>query len=182
MLALPVGRFVLRGLFVAAVLIAVSCNDDAAQPSMSPEPDGDGAVDEDAGDIDASLSPCADRMDTAEYFELGLESVGTSGLITAKLVAADPAPPERYLNDWTIEFLDEEGELVTDAEITMARPFMPKHGHDGTFAPTVTELEPGRFEITRLNLWMRGGWLIQVQVSSPEIGSDYIEFSTCIDE
>jgi hypothetical protein len=182
MLTLQVGRSLQRGLFAAAVLVAVGCNDDAAQPSMSLEPDSDSAADEDAGDVDASLSPCADRMDTAEYFELGLESVGTSGLITAKLVAADPAPPEKYLNDWTIELLDEEGELVTDAAITTARPFMPKHNHDGTFAPTVTELEPGRFEIARLNLWMRGGWLIQVHVSSPEIGSDYIEFSTCIED
>jgi len=168
------------GLVVALggiVLSGACANEERTNPATMPE--GGSPTDE----VDASLSPCEGRTDTAANFRLGVEASGASGLIKGKLVAADPDPPEKYLNDWTFDFLDEEGTPIEDVQITMARSFMPTHGHDGTFAPTVTELsEPGRFEVARLNLWMRGPWLIQLNVSSPQVGDDYIEFSTCIDE
>jgi hypothetical protein len=99
------------------------------------------------------------------------------------LAGATPLPPEKYLNDWTVDFVNTAGAAIDDVSVTMARSFMPVHGHDGTFPPVVTKLaEPGRVQIDDLNLWMRGPWLIQLGVSSPTVGDDYIEFSACVEE
>jgi hypothetical protein len=167
-------------LAVGIGVLGASCTDGDAP--VAPSVLEGGAPIDDA-DVDASLAPCEGRTDKASSFELGTEAIGLSRLVSSRLVAADPAPPERYLNDWTLDFFDDEGTPIEDIQITMARSFMPTHGHDGTFAPTVTKLsEPGRFEVAKLNLWMRGPWLVQLNVSSPQVGDDYIEFSVCIDD
>jgi hypothetical protein len=145
------------------------------------EPAEDAAYDagSDASSAQAPLR-CGDDVPP---FALPMSAPGGEGKLSAALLAATPAPPEKYLNDWTLELRDAQGKPVSDATITMARPFMPAHGHDGTFAPTVSAGDgPGRFEVKKLNLWMRGPWEVQLSVSSPSLGDDYIVFQVCIEE
>lgn len=126
-----------------------------------------------------TVDPCAGVPD----FSLFMVATGEQGAIKGVLVSASPAPPERYENDWTVEFRDASDEPLGDVELTMAEPFMPAHNHDGTFAPVVAPLEaPGRFEIQDLNLWMPGLWEIRFTVESASAGSDYVVFEACIPE
>jgi hypothetical protein len=160
-----------RALGVACLALA-ACGED-------PAPSHDDA--HDAG-ADASFAPvrCGDDVPA---FALPMAAMGAEQKLSAAVLAATPAPPEKYLNDWTLELRDAQGKPVSDAEITMARPFMPAHGHDGTFAPTVEAGDaPGQFVVNDLNLWMRGPWEIQLRVTSPTLGDDYIVFQVCVEE
>jgi hypothetical protein len=120
---------------------------------------------------------------TTPAFALGMQATGEAGKLRATLVAADPAPPMRYLNDWTLSFESVASGPLGDAQISMARPFMPVHGHDGNLKPTITRhASDGTFLLEGLNLNMRGPWEIQLQVSSPSAGDDYIVFHVCVVE
>jgi hypothetical protein len=115
-------------------------------------------------------------------FALGMQTAGELGRITGTLIDASNAPPLRYLNDWTVEFVDGEGQPIEDVSIRRARPFMPVHGHDGNVQPSVRQERPGRFTVDGLNLNMRGPWEIQFQLRSPSAGDDYVVFHVCVEE
>lgn len=161
--------------FVLVLAFAHACAEDTEQ-------NADAVTDSGADAADAAPSPCADHQAVIDGFRIGLEQAGLGGRIGARLVDARPVPPQKFLNDWTIELIDADGSALADSEITSARSFMPVHGHDGTFPPIVTPLEePGRFQVDDLNLWMRGPWRIELNVSS-SAGVDYIEIPVCIAE
>ncbi|HTU61828.1 MAG TPA: hypothetical protein VMF89_25400, partial [Polyangiales bacterium] len=115
-------------------------------------------------------------------FALGMQAEGELGHITGTLIDASKKPPLRYINDWTVEFVDGAGQPIEDVAIRMARPFMPVHGHDGNLAPKVRMVQPGRFEVDDLNLHMRGPWEIQFQLRSASAGDDYVVFHVCVEE
>ncbi len=116
-------------------------------------------------------------------FALGMRAVGKDKRVTAELVAATPAPPMRYLNDWELRFFSTESDaLLSDVSISQARPFMPVHGHDGNILPKLTLLEDGGYRVASLNLNMRGPWEVQLNVSSASLGDDYIVFHVCVSE
>jgi hypothetical protein len=139
------------------------------------EPDASGAPSADA----ATYQGCP--LDTPP-FALGMEAQGVRGSVRARLRAALPAPPQRYRNDWTLEFLDAQGALLSDVTITKARPFMPVHGHDGNIQPTIQALDATSIQVDKLNLWMRGPWEIQLEVRSVSKGDDQMVFHVCIAE
>ncbi|MFT3925891.1 MAG: hypothetical protein QM778_25330 [Myxococcales bacterium] len=122
-----------------------------------------------AGDENDSLQAGSD-VDGAVYegcgstpaFALGTVERGMSGQIEAVLLDAMPKPPMRYRNDWTVQFRNADTHRVLpDADITMVRPFMPVHGHDGNVLPTVSRGADDSFRIENLNLNMRGPWEIR---------------------
>ncbi|HEX6241149.1 MAG TPA: hypothetical protein VFZ61_09665, partial [Polyangiales bacterium] len=47
-------------------------------------------------------------------FELGMQARVVDGSIQASVVEASPSPPMRYLNDWTVELTDAQGEALED--------------------------------------------------------------------
>lgn len=119
----------------------------------------------------------------APEFSLDMEAIGRDKAIKAVLVSAKPAPPVRKTNDWLVEFRDMDDQPLSDVTIGMVQPFMPEHGHDGTFAPTVTPgAEPGQFDVADINLWMPGTWEVRFTVESESVGPDYVVFETCIPE
>jgi photosystem II stability/assembly factor-like uncharacterized protein len=131
------------------------------------------------------------RADAATYqgcpsdtppFALGMEAQGVRGKVRARLRAALPAPPQRYRNDWTLEFVDAQGALLSDVTVSKARPFMPVHGHDGNIQPTIRPLDSSSIEVAQLNLWMRGPWEVQLEVQSASAGDDQMVFHVCIAE
>jgi hypothetical protein len=152
-------------------------HDCAPDASVSGDGDGDGMAA--AGSEAFPFVPCPDDVS----FSIGMEAVGDSEAVMARLLDASPAPPEKFKNDWAVEFLDMDGNALDDVEVEMARPWMPAHLHDGTFPPVVTPMDdPGAFQIDDLNLWMRGLWEVQLTVSSASAGDDYIVFDVCIEE
>lgn len=148
-----------------------SCGSDGA-PSTTAEADASTPSEGDAADYRGceGLAP----------FELGMQATSDGGELRAELLAATPAPPARYRNDWTVQLRAADGSVLADGAITHARTFMPLHGHDGGIVPVITSLkEPGQVRIERLNLSMRGAWEIQLTVSAPGVGEDRIVFHVC---
>jgi hypothetical protein len=117
-------------------------------------------------------------------FALGMEASGEQQRIKARLLSAMPAPPLRYLNDWTVALIDSQGGPLSDAEIVKARPFMPSHGHDGNRQVQIERdaSDPSHFALHGLNFIMRGPWEVQLTVRSASAGEDYLVFRTCVGE
>jgi len=132
--------------------------------------------------VDGGSYPEAPCPESTPEFRIGLQATGEEGAVVAQLIDADHIPPRKNRNDWTIDLLNADDMALEDAELTMARPFMPVHGHDGIYEPEVTALdEPGRYQVDGLNLWMTGPWQVQLTVASESAGDDYIVFNVCVD-
>ncbi len=126
----------------------------------------------------AEAAPCGGLE-----FSINSETMGEEEAVVAVLLDASPAPPQRYENDWLVEFRDPDGERLEDVELTRVQPFMPAHNHDGTFDPTIEEGdEPGQFLVKAINLWMPGTWEVRFWVESESAGEDYIVLGACITE
>lgn len=112
-------------------------------------------------------------------FALDVEAEGQS--FKVKLLAADPAPPVKFYNDWTVEITDLEGNPVTESTAFEVKPFMPAHGHGATMAPVVTAVdgEPGQFLISPVYMWMGGKWDIYFKAPG-ENDSDAATLYACI--
>jgi len=147
-------RIVLVGLAVA--LSAFGCGDEGADQAP-----GGG----DLGDGSAGSGP-----DPSTDFSLGVTGMGDRGEFQVRIDTADPAPPRKYENDWVVSVLDAEGEPAESTELFFVEPFMPTHGHDGTFEPTVTAGdEPGTFNVQRINLWMGGTWEVRFFLKNGDV-------------
>jgi len=152
---------------VLVPLLALGCSGDGKDPAATMTPDPE------------PMDACTGQPP----FTLGKEAVGKEQAVKAVLIAASPAPPARKTNDWVVEFRDMNDAALTDVDLKSVEPFMPEHGHDGTFAPTVEAgAEPGQFDVADINLWMPGVWEVRFSVESPSAGSDYIVFEACIPE
>jgi hypothetical protein len=116
-------------------------------------------------------------------FAVGLTKVGSGNALGFTLMAAEPAPPIRGDNTWTIHVNQMSGGVagapVDGADMTVS-PFMPDHGHSA--AKTVV-IEPtgtaGEYELAPINFWMPGLWETTLEVSSPS-GNDEVVFRFCI--
>ncbi|MDH5672312.1 MAG: hypothetical protein OEZ06_09195 [Myxococcales bacterium] len=163
----PIARSLTLAQLLTALCVSTGCaadTDDGARET----PD---ASAHDYVPCDAEMTP----------FALNMVAEGESGLVLAKLLNARPAPPQKFINDWTLEFSDADGKALSGIEITMARTWMPAHAHDGRVAPVVTDQGEGVVQFDDLNLWMRGAWEIQIEVLSDGQG-DRIVFDVCIEE
>jgi hypothetical protein len=134
----------------------------------------DSGVDDDAGMV---VCP-ADSIDSTTFVS-DMKVVGDKSKITGRLVKAMPAPPERYNNQWTVEFDDSDGKPLDDVELTKADAFMPYHNHGKPAYSMTKASEPGRFEVG-INLFMRGFFSVRFTVSSPTAGDDMVEFKYCV--
>jgi hypothetical protein len=166
--------------WLCAALLLGSCGDDKTpeDPAANP-PDAGESEQGEPDDEESEFEGCPDSTPT---FALGMQAKGMLGHITGTLIAASKSPPERYLNDWTVEFVDDAGAPIEDVAIRSVRPFMPVHGHDGNVKPVVHPGTKGRFAVTGFNLNMRGPWEIQFQLRSAQAGDDYVVFHVCVQE
>ena len=116
-------------------------------------------------------------------FSLGMTALSADGQIEASLVAASPAPPLRYFNDWTVRIAAAGGEPVEGLTLRSAHAFMPVHGHYGKPDPKVAprDAEPGVFDLNDVNLMMRGPWEVRLALSSKTREAELI-FHVCVEE
>jgi hypothetical protein len=134
---------------------------------------GHGAVD--VSDDD-DFKGCPDGI---PGFAPGLQAKGDR--MALKVVAAMPAEPERYINEWTVELGSLNGSPAPDAELERAQTFMPIHGHDGGVQPRMTVLsEPAQVHVGGLNFTMRGPWEVRFWLRSASMEDDYIVFKVCV--
>ena len=98
------------------------------------------------------------------------------------MVSVDPLPLLQGSADFVIDFTTADGQPVSDIALDQARTYITVHGHPG---PGTPQSRPGpsqdgsKFDNFKFN--MRGPWLVQLTVSSPSVGDDYIVFDVCVE-
>jgi hypothetical protein len=114
----------------------------------------------------------------AQPFSAGLQRMGDAGKLTFVLVAADPAPPLRGTNAWTVKVLDAKGDAVPGATLA-AEPFMPDHGHGSSSKPAATANADGTFKVAPLDLMMPGLWRVTLTAKAGDV-TDAASFFFCV--
>jgi hypothetical protein len=125
---------------------------------------------------DASVCEVETRDDE---FAIGLSKSGS--LVRASFVSADPAPLIKGDNTWVLDFTDLNGAPLADLTL-VAIPMMPDHNHGTPVNAIVTPLaEPGRYEITPVNLFMTGYWETTINVTLAGGEQDSLMFGFCVE-
>jgi hypothetical protein len=175
---------------LACALLCGACGDsggstqgahdhDASMSADAAMGGGDAAMGDAGVDAGGEDSLCPDLPP----FQTGMEQLGQFKKIRAKLVSAAPNPPLRYSNDWVVDFVTPKGDPITDLEVQDAHTFMPSHGHNGTYEPTVTaDSEPGRYKFKGFYFTMRGPWEVIFALGSKSAGDDLVTFNVCVGE
>ncbi len=120
----------------------------------------------------------------ADTFKVGLDKVGSGGVLDFKLMTADPAPPARGDNTWNIQMSAMTsgvvGNGVAGGSLSVT-PFMPDHAHGSPIPVVVTDKGGGAYELSPVNLWMPGLWQTTIEATSAS-GTDVAVFAFCIPE
>ena len=77
-----------------------------------------------------------------------------------------PDPPVRGNLTAQLHVVDHQGAPVDGLQLTV-EPWMPAMGHGSSVAPDVTPLGDGRYEVSRLVLFMQGQWELRVLLTPP---------------
>jgi hypothetical protein len=108
-----------------------------------------------------------------------LTQASASGAYTAVLQAADPAPPAKANNTWTIEIRDADQAPVGGLTITPSA-IMPDHGHPPSVKPVATAKGGGTYEVTPLYFFMAGYWEVTLTFTPTGGAKQTIVFPICI--
>ena len=114
----------------------------------------------------------------AQTYAPALTQVGTQGKLSVELTSAQPAPPLRGTNTWTVRVRDEKGDLVSGASVAV-KLLMPDHGHGSTVQPSVTPQSDGSIRIDPLYFFMPGLWQITLEVTAGA-DTDTAVFTFCV--
>jgi hypothetical protein len=134
---------------------------------------------DDEGSSGSGSGPCDNASVSPQTYSVGLAATGD--LARVKLLDAQPAPPGRGQNAWTVQLLDTADAPAPDIAITRVKPFMPDHGHGSSAPPTVGELDAeARAEITAIDFMMPGVWTITFELDVAGT-ADRAVFAFCID-
>lgn len=117
---------------------------------------------------------------TGDTFSAGLQKSGKAGKLTVTLESADPAPPQKGDNRWTIRVTDPAGAPISDASVAVT-PFMPEHGHGTSVQAVVTPKGDGRYELFPVNFLMPGKWEITLDVGLPGGQGDSVVYAFCVE-
>ena len=124
------------------------------------------------------LYSCATEMRAVPYAP-NLERTSDAGTYKAVLVAADPAPPIKGNNTWTIEIRDANN-IPVDALTVTASANMRDHAHPPSVTPVATAAGHGRYTVTPLYLFMAGLWDITLTLQPAAGAKDTVLFPICI--
>lgn len=113
----------------------------------------------------------------ADVYTAGMEKPGEQGRFRVQLVEAQPGPPDRGDNVWTLAVNDEAGMPVSDAVVEL-HPYMPQHGH-GTTPPDYTAAAQGdgTYVAGPFDLFMPGLWEVTVDITGSDGTEDRAVFA-----
>jgi YtkA-like len=133
------------------------------------------------GGASTTSDALCDSDPRAMAYAAGLSATSSDGKLKASLAAAQPAPPEKGLNTWTLQLADGSGDAVSGATMTVT-PWMPDHGHGSSITPQVMPMaSAGTYEVSLLDLFMPGIWQVTFAVTMPSGPDEKVTFSFCID-
>lgn len=111
-----------------------------------------------------------------DIYAPGLAASGQSYTVT--FLSADPAPPDRGDNVWSVEVSDASG-IRDDLGLTV-EPFMPEHGHGTSPASFTGSSAAGAYDFEPIDLFMPGLWVLTFYVDDG-LESDPVEFRFCLE-
>jgi YtkA-like len=155
---------------------------DAAEEPGEETTDAGELPESDTGLLDGMVSCVMDpRVDT---YTAGLTKMGAKSMAQVKVMTADPAPPAKGGNAWTIQLLDAAGNPL-DGTFTVDEK-MPDHGHGSAVRPKITKGDAvGSYTLNPLYLFMAGVWRIQFTVFPPGADGgaplDTVTFFFCVE-
>lgn len=115
----------------------------------------------------------------ADTFVVGLPKTGAAGMLHFALMDANPAPPARDNNTWTVQITDAASAAFDGATLTVT-PFMPAHGHTSPITVGITPTgTPGEYKLDPVNLWMNGVWETTIKAQKDSV-VDSAVYSFCI--
>jgi len=126
----------------------------------------------DAGD----LITCQNDPRVMSYAP-GLSVTSTTGTRKYVLLSADPAPPARGTDTWSIKITDASGTAQPGLTVGVL-PFMPDHGHGTSVNAVVTGGSDGTYTVAPLYFFMPGVWRITFWIGSNQ--ADVGEFFFCV--
>jgi hypothetical protein len=122
-----------------------------------------------------------DSDSRAMAYAAGLSATSSDGTLKVSIAGAQPAPPEKGINTWTVQLTDGSGNPVSEAAVSVT-PWMPDHGHGSSIVPQVMPTKSaGTYQVTLLDLFMPGIWQVTFDVTSPSSQDEKVTFSFCID-
>jgi len=133
---------------------------------------GGGPQTPDAGD----LITCQNDPRVMTYAP-GLSVTSTSGTRKYVLLSADPNPPARGTDTWSIKITDAAGTSQIGLSVGVL-PFMPDHGHGSSVNASVTANSDGTYTVTPLYFFMAGVWRTTFWIGSNQ--ADVGEFFFCV--
>jgi hypothetical protein len=118
-----------------------------------------------------------------DTFTVGLEKMGTAGLVDFKLMSVDPAPPARGDNTWIVQINTMSSGVVgapMEGATIKVTPFMPAHQHGTGVTTEITALaDPGQYKLSPVNMWMQGVWEVTIRATAGTT-SDSAVYKFCI--
>lgn len=135
---------------------------------------------DDAGGAEdvADASPCAGYSGTVDSYSASLAKVGTSGDLQFVLINAQPAPPSKGDNTWTLKVLDSAGTPVQDAKFAI-KTWMPMMRHGSSIAPQQAANADSTYSISNLYLTMAGIWQVTFTAQSGTM-KDTATYTFCV--
>jgi hypothetical protein len=158
-------RTVLATVAVLATMNACKGDDDS----------GNAQMDATAGDAGIGDVKCpADVPEFAANPSSGIEAAVKHKTLQARVIKATPVhPTKNAMNNWTVQFTDDQDKPLDDVEIAAACAFMPVHGHGTAPLGGHKKLsDPGQYELDYLNFTMRGPWKVELALSRSASSGD----------
>ena len=104
-------------------------------------------------------------------------SHGASGTAVT-IMSATPSVVQQGLNEWVVSVADSQGQPVNGTVTESA--LMPDHNHGSPTPSTVTAKGNGQYDISGINLSMRGVWIITINITVGTL-TDSATFTFCVD-
>jgi hypothetical protein len=143
----------------------------------TPAAPGDAAV---ADDGSNTFAGCVGDP-RGDVFAQGMTKMGFGSRLQLRLLSAQPGPPIKGTNTWTVEVDDPTGAAQAGA-IVKVSTYMPDHGHSSPVAAVATaQAAPGQFQVTPLYFFMAGLWQISLDVTTSAGVNDVAMFSFCVE-
>jgi hypothetical protein len=137
--------------------------------------DGSGGV----TPIDSGPLYSCETETRAVPYAANLERTSDAGTYKAVLTSANPGPPAKGDNTWTVRILDANGVPVDGLTVTPAA-IMPDHGHPPSVKPIATAGGDGTYTVTPLYFFMAGFWEVTLTLQPAGGAKDSVVFPICV--
>lgn len=144
-------------------------------------PNGSPDAAADANDTPVLECPRHTIADADKYVD-GLSKTGVGGVMKVTFKSAQPLPPAKGHDVWTVQITDMANQPITGATIGFDNtPYMPCHNHATTVFPSATEVgTDGTYTIDPVYFVMTGIWTVRFEIKAPDGREDQVVFEFVI--